>query len=363
MLITTDFTDDHRSLKMKPGSYEWWYFDAIDSDSGWKLVVIYYEGNPFSTRYIRALEQGKARAESFPAVSISLYHRDKPVYYSFTEYEEEDASLVSNAAHVKIGPHKMEGRRRGNDLEYELHLDETLPSGDTLNATLTFRGPRPHRKLLSADSSLPLQAGHRWSLILPRSSVRGRIEINSATEGRIAVDFKGQGYHDHNTGVEPMKEEFVDWYWGRFHFADATLVYYIMNRREERQHQAWLFDPAGQKAVERFRDIENGDRGLNVFALRSARRILLKGDNGSLITIQQETLLDNGPFYQRFRSRAFLENTDTGEHDRAEGISEYIRPERIYHRKFWPLVHMRIRYARLGPHWVQRFPRLYRWTW
>jgi len=363
MYLTTDYTDDHRSLKMKPGSYEWWYFDALDPDNGWKAVVIFYEGNPFSTRYIRALARGKPRAESFPAVSISIYRHDRPVYYSFTEFDEKQASLVSNAVHVKIGPHRLEGRRKGDALEYVLRLRETLPSGDALDAQFTFRGAMPHRNLFATDTVRPLQAGHRWSLIQPRATVTGQITIKSATEGRIETSFNALGYHDHNMGAEPMREEFYDWYWGRYHFKRATLVYYVMNRREEHQHRAWLIAPDGAKVIEHFCEIESGDFGFNFFGLKSARRLQLKGDRGSFITVQQENLLDSGPFYQRFHSRAFWENPDRGLHDRVGGISEYIRPDRIYDRKFWPLVHMRIRYAAKGPHWVQRSPRLYRWTW
>jgi hypothetical protein len=47
----------------------------------------------------------------------------------------------------------------------------------------------------------------------------------------------------------------------------------------------------------------------------------------------------------------------------AEGISEYIYPENIYSKKFWPAIRMRLRFAKKKPHWVQRFKMFYEWTW
>jgi carotenoid 1,2-hydratase len=104
---------------------------------------------------------------------------------------------------------------------------------------------------------------------------------------------------------------------------------------------------------------ELSDTGLNLFGLKSARKIEMEaGNNGFLI--QQESLLDDGPFYQRFASRLMI-NLD-GELHQAKGISEYICPERIYVKLFRPLVNMRIQYPG-KTHWVQKSPRLYRWTW
>ena len=44
MNIFSDPAKDTKTSKPKPGSYEWWYFDAVDENSGLSLVVIFLMG-------------------------------------------------------------------------------------------------------------------------------------------------------------------------------------------------------------------------------------------------------------------------------------------------------------------------------
>ena len=143
MKIFSDPQKDTKTAKPKPGSYEWWYFDAFDPVSELAVVVIFFDGNPFSTRYIKHLEKMSRRdgvphggelhqpekkerierlyhssdrqhqkqpgiqaentnlgqrptdrrttasplSSDHPAVSISVYHRGKHLFYSFEEVD------------------------------------------------------------------------------------------------------------------------------------------------------------------------------------------------------------------------------------------------------------------------------------
>ncbi|MDX1587235.1 MAG: hypothetical protein R3222_10835 [Balneolaceae bacterium] len=362
------FSDPKKDVSMPDkgeGGYEWWYFDAVDPTSGCSVVIIFYDGNPFSRRYVRYLEGNngsvKPLPSNFPAISISVYRQGVPIYYSFTEYEPEKALFGSEVPNLKIGRHSMIGQAEQNNgaSRYHVHLEEELPSGDAIYADLTFKGdsiemPAGHSE--TNETEAPGQ-GHLWNLVQPRAEVTGTINLT----GGERIAFQGTGYHDHNTGYEPMKEEFVDWYWGRYHFPESTLVYYVMNRRNVQQHSAWLIGHQGDRGILHFSNASLSDYGLSLFGLKSARKISFAKE-GTEIIIQQSTTMDNGPFYQRFGSEAYMKK-DNGVMQKAAGLSEYIHPERIYWRLFWPLVNMRIRYRAEGPHWVQKSKRLYRWTW
>lgn len=363
MNIFSDPLSDVRSEKPHPGSYEWWYFDAISSDEHYSLVVIFYEGNPFSTRYIRALENPDQDplAKDYPAVSISIYEDGAPVYYSFTEFDEQRSRFSKDRPEVEIGRHRMRCNITEDKLTYLLELEEELPSGDALQASLRFESPADKRPLFD-DSEARLPVEHRWNLVQPRAEVRGKIQISVKGADPRKIGFKGSGYHDHNMGYEPMRREFKDWYWGRFHFDEYTLVYYVMNRRQSEQHRAWLISTDNSGIMDIFKDIELKDKGLTLFGLQTARKIELQSSTAE-VQVQQSGLLDNGPFYQRYRSDAFLRLGDRGIVESKSGITEYIYPSRIYARIFWPFVDMRIRYAAEEPHWVQRSKTLYRWTW
>lgn len=386
MNIISDPSRDTRATGQPPGGYEWWYFDAVSDDGRYSFVIIFYEGNPFSTRYIRALEEKTEPASpessststsrsavsaslpvpsEYPAVSISMYAQGEPIYYSFTEYDATDCTFSEEHPFVEAGPHRMEGSRTGGQLSYSLSLNEELPSGDRLQAELVFESPAVTNFFEETEDHSP--AGHYWNLVQPRAEVSGTIEIGDAGEGDRTVAFRGTGYHDHNRGEEPMHEEFTDWYWGRCHFDYATLVYYVMNRKDgqqlQRQYRAWLIDPPGSKIRARGNQIDVSDKSLSLFGLYSGRKLSIHAHDGIEIQVQQSHLLDNGPFYQRFLSDVFLSVPGSGVLESAHGITEYICPRRIYGRLFWPLVNMRIRQAHAKPHWVQRSRRLYRWTW
>lgn len=363
MHILSDPTRDTRTVDQSSGGYEWWYFDAVSADGRYSFVVIFYEGNPFSTRYIKALE-GKADSapmpSDYPAVSISVYEQENPVYYSFTEFNGTDCTFSEERPFVEIGPHRMESIQTEDQLSYSLSLDEELPNGDRLQAELIFESPPTPALFEEEEDDSP--AGHRWNLAQPRAEASGIIKIGSTGEGDRAIAFQGTGYHDHNTGDEPMRDEFFDWYWGRFHFDYATLVFYVMNRKNEQEHQAWLIDPSGGKIIKAFDQVEVSDKSLSLFGLYSARKLNFQAA-GAEMRVQQSQVIDNGPFYQRFLSDGFLRVPGGHVLESQQGITEYIYPGRIYSRIFWPLVKMRIRHAHKKPHWVQRSKQLYRWTW
>lgn len=362
MKIISDPDKDVRTISLQSGGYEWWYFDAISSDDQYSLVVIFYEGNPFSTRYNKMIlsENSNPYPSAFPAVSISIYEDGSPIYYSFTEFDSLACTFDENEPNLKVGPHHMETASSEGRLVYKLRLRETLPSADKIDAAIVFDSPR--NTISFPDNQTDKTTGHHWNLVQPQAVVKADIRLESKNEEPRGIHFEGTGYHDHNTGQEPMRNEFSDWYWGRFHFDYGTLVYYIMNRKGGRQHRAWLFGKDNKRIVNTLDNIELEDEGFTLFGLKTARKLRLKSEDIE-IHVQQSRLLDNGPFYQRYQSDAFLSISKANRVDSQTGITEYIKPGRIYNRIFWPFVDMRLRYTEEGAHWVQRSKRLYRWTW
>ena len=357
MNIRSSFQKDTQTLKTKPGSYEWWYFDAISTD-GYSVVIIFYDGNPFSRRYISSLEsEENALAEQYPAISISIYKDNRPVFYSFEEVEPVNASFSSKKPAGNIGLSNFEGAQKGDGIEYKIELNQTLLNGDSLKGTVIFDAisVNLNESELHLSTEHPNEM-HEWNLVAPKCNVTGELFLDGYHKERI--DFKGFGYHDHNRGDEPMRESFRQWYWGRYHLKNSTVVYYLMEENGIWDEKAWIVEDDGK--IRKMADqIDKRDPELSVFGLRCSRSISLK-DGDSELFIQKERVLDSGPFYMRFFGKLIIRNGDQIE--TAEGISEYIYPSRIHSRIFWPLVNMRIKYPG-PPHWVQKSPVLYRWTW
>ena len=352
MHILSDHTKDTKTPIKAYGGYEWWYFDAWDSSNDIGLVVIFYDGNPFSTKYLADKDNKDNAPDKFPAISISVYKKNKPIYYSFTETHWLNASFSENEIKGNVNKHAFECIEKDGRLIYELELNELLASGDSIIANLTFKSDTPSKSLFPdlADAS-----EHSWNLIQPQAMVSGMLKVNKET-----FQLNGKGYHDHNVGQERMDKSFNDWYWGRFHFKDYSFIYYAMNKHDKVDYKAWLIDQKKQCIAETFSSVDLEYYKRNLFGLTSARKLSFSS-NASKAVVQTPIVLDNGPFYQRFKSDIVMEYD--GKILSGEGVSEYIKPERILKRSYWPLVHMRIRYDYEKPHWVQQSSMLYRWTW
>lgn len=361
MIKESAFARDVRKTKHSTGAYEWWYFDAVSDDGDIEFVVIFYEGNPFSRRYINRQQNEKnALAENFPAISISVYKDNTPIYYSFTEVSKKNANFGDDVPHVQIDNHLMIGSREEQTLSYRLRLQEQLPSGDAIEADIVFEsGSLPNDSLKLSDE---VNERHQWHLIQPCAQVDGTIKCTSKQEKKpYHINFRGKGYHDHNIGAEPMKQAFEEWYWGRFHMPDHTFIYYVMGEAAQTE-KGWLIENDTLTVSQVFDTVVREDTAASLYGLRTERKLIFSNTDSEIL-VQQSRVLDNGPFYQRFSSDAFFDISTFNRAASSQGISEYLCPPRIYHRLYWPLANMRIRYKMEDPHWVQRSKTLYRWTW
>lgn len=356
MKISTDYRDEFLFPNKPSGGYEWWYFDTVSSDKKWSLVIIFYLGNPFSPEYIRGISKSDIKPENFPAVSVSLYKNNSTEFYSFLEYDIKEFSWESGSNTFRIGSNSFQREEKSKEWLYNIKIDQILHSKHSLKANLTFKSSKNELNLKSKNGK---SLSHNWNLLQPIASVTGKFEVNGKNQSD-QFKFEGTGYHDHNIGSEPMKDDFDDWYWGRLHFKNYTLIYYLMNRRDQTQHEAWLINQKTNEIEDVFDSIEQDSFLINKLGLRSSRKLYLKGKECEL-TIQSYACLDDGPFYQRFAANAII-NMDN-QIESANGITEYIKPSRIYSKVFWPLVHMRLRYKYKNPHWVQKSKKMYEWTW
>ena len=355
MNISTKLSDEQIDPGKPSGGYEWWYFDALSADKEWGIVIIFYDGNPFSPKYIQSGIEGMP--SDYPAISVSLYKRSKTEFYSFLEYKKGKFHWEVEPMTASVGSNFFQKSEESGSLTYEILLNQVLDSGHEISGKISFKSPLISDSIQEFEET---RSGdqHLWNLIQPRATVIGSIEVKGKRND-YSIRFSGTGYHDHNKGYEPLKEEFDDWYWGRFHFSDSTLIYYVMNRKGGEQHKAWLLDTQGE-VLESYDRFELEHHTKNRFGLNSARKITIK-KGGTDITIQQRELVDNGPFYQRFLSDGLIRYRE--KLYAAQGITEYIQPRNIYNEKYWWMVKMRLRFMAEKPHWVQRFKNLYEWTW
>jgi carotenoid 1,2-hydratase len=358
MYLYSDPSDDIRHPKTEPGAYEWWYFDALDPVSGYGIVVILYDGLLFSPDYHEAVRSGlQGTAEHHPGFSLSIYRDDETIFYSLASYIKDTTHFGDVNEPVQIGSNRVVSEMLDGKLIYHVHIDETLPSGLKANGMLSFESPH-----VTTRSQLGnLQSHHRWNLVQPNSMVNGQVMLSKS--GRIieTCSFVTRGYHDHNIGLRPLKSDFDEWYWGRIHIGDKTLLWYNMGTLGQPETSAWLIEDAGVDFGKQISMVGLGDISQSVFSLKKERRWSVDLD-GEQYLVVEDHVWDNGPFYQRYKVKL----VDVNEKDVAgalPGIAEYIKPDRIEASWVRPMIRIRHHQNAKQGNWIQRSAVLSRLTW
>ncbi|MDR9446180.1 MAG: hypothetical protein RI519_00410 [Balneolaceae bacterium] len=367
MNILSNQLIDLQKQEKPSGGYEWWYFDAISSCKTWSVVLIFYEGNPFSPHYHGALQNPRSEdvpgplPQEYPAVTLSLYKKGQPIYYSFQELEPQactiDTSMQTHQVHLTFGPHTLLLVRDRKEYRVEIQLDDKLPNGDSLQGHLRYSSALKEPVRSHIGSSQDSLGAHSWILCMESAQVHAELQLGGSKA--INLSFEGQGYHDHNVGMEPMHKSFSDWHWGRAHFEDGSfLLYYVMSQLEGAiTGGAWISN-ALEGSVQFTQDVLiTPFLNRSFFGLKNLKSLHITAENESILEVQRQTLSDNGPFYQRFHTKV------TWGGDSAIGIGEYIVPSRIVHKSTWPLIRLRLRKAGHPPSWVQKSRFFYDLTW
>ncbi len=358
MYLYSDPFDDLRHTKDDPGAYEWWYFDALDPVSGFGIVAIFYDGLLFSPDYHTSVAEGlNDDARHHPGFSLSIYHGDRTIFYSLASYPE-GMSQFSDVDHpVKIGNNWVRVGLSDGKLVYDVNIDETLPSGLRACGELRFESPAESQISHAGDSD----SAHRWNLVQPSATVNGEIKLSIHGTSIEACSFSTRGYHDHNIGLRQLEHDFDDWYWGRVHIGDDTLVWYNMKMANVTHTRSWLFKDGIVDFSSQVDMKPVGNAGRSIFGLEKVESwgVLINGSNGRIV---EDHVWDNGPFYQRYRV-ILLDADGHSVAGASPGIAEYIKPSRITARWVRPMIRIRHHSAGAQGNWIQRSLALSRLTW
>jgi hypothetical protein len=194
--------DGFRTRPGGPGTFEWWYFDAV-LDDGSTLVI------NFMVKDIRG--GGGIKQPPSPLVTFEL---DRPdgTHVERSMHAHEDFAFAADRCDVRVGANTFTG-----DLHaYRIHLDI---EGVTADVTLTGKVPawRPETgHILFGDDRPHLFA---WLPSVPQGTVQATLAIDGDTR-----TLAGTGYHDHNWGDAEMQRLIHHWYWARAEAGDYCVI-------------------------------------------------------------------------------------------------------------------------------------------
>lgn len=316
------------------GSYEWWYFDALDESQDCSFVAIWYSGFPFSPYYLQqyfnSLRSGRSRSANpleHVAFSFNFYERGREVVNFIKEGDAPLFSASRNEPYARF--ERNEFRFDESRQTFELSLDFEMPSRHKkVRARLSFKvRPLQGGKQLSRySSSMHI---HSWVLASPSNDVTGKIEIHDGRHWRT-IRFNGRGYHDHNYGRAPMNADIKHWYWGRAHSNDLDLVYYITTyKHAEQEPFSFLLLTQGDRVLSVANHLKTTEheQGKSLFSPFYGKRFSLTSSR-IVFHIEHLKALDAGPFYLRFNSKFSLLRED-GSSVEMTGISESLHPQSL----------------------------------
>ena len=185
--------DGFRTRPGGPGTFEWWYFDAV-LDDGSTLVI------NFMVKDIRS-----GRGIKQPARPVVTFELDRPdgTHVERALQARDDFAFGADRCDVRVGASTFAG-----DLQtYRIHLELDAVTADV---TLTGQVPswRPETgHILFGDDQPHVFA---WLPAVPQGTVRATLTVDDETR-----TLTGIGYHDHNWGDAAMPQLINHWYWAR----------------------------------------------------------------------------------------------------------------------------------------------------
>lgn len=175
----------------RPGSYEWWYFDAHLED-GTKLVVVFMDKDLATPQ--KPLE---------PTIRLNLDLADGRRFEKIVTFDPASWSSAEDHADIRIGENRFTG---------DLHSYRITVNIDDLALDVTLEGQVPSWRpgtgymLFGEDRKLEFS----WLPSVPQGKVTAKYRI-----GDELHETTGTGYHDHNWCNVGMMKIIHDWYWAR----------------------------------------------------------------------------------------------------------------------------------------------------
>ncbi|MGH1337093.1 MAG: hypothetical protein ACRBFS_13295 [Aureispira sp.] len=184
-----------------PGTYEWWYFDALLQD-GSAVVCIFYTKDFF-------LEN----SPKTPTIALNISRPDGSFISRRVEFPINQTNFSTDSCNVEMGPNYF----RGNLQNYVIHFEEpglSFTANLTRSSAQSWRPKTGH--VVFGDNQADFFG---WLVAVPNGIVQVELDNNGTVENLV-----GSGYHDHNWSNAGMQEVFNHWYWVRSNVGPYTVI-------------------------------------------------------------------------------------------------------------------------------------------
>ena len=206
--------EDGARTDNRPGTYEWWYFDA-HLDDGAKLVVVFQNKDAVNPNQPLS-----------PLLRLNLDLPDGRSLEKVLNLPAGSWAAATERADVRLADNRFEG---------DLHTYRITATAEEVSVDVTLTGQiRPWRPatghfLFGANRELEFA----WLPAVPQGAVTGSYTVAGAT-----TEVTGVGYHDHNWGNVSLLKIIHDWYWARGQAGPYSVIASYITAVEKFGHQA-----------------------------------------------------------------------------------------------------------------------------
>lgn len=192
--------EDGLRTTMRPGNFEWWYFDA-EMDEGTKVVVVFFTKSMF-----------ELNESANPHISIEITPPGEETISTVGFFAPNMATFSVDRFDVTMA----ENYGYGDLDEYVIHAVI-----DDIAVDLTLRRTAPSWRPGTGFTYFGHQQAEyfAWLPSVPNGDINGTL-----TYGGVEREVSGSGYHDHNWGNTPMNSVYRNWWWTRGQVGDYTFI-------------------------------------------------------------------------------------------------------------------------------------------
>ena len=323
MQVQLGMEGDIPKRSQSAGTYEWWYFDAIDELQDLAITIILFDGMPMSPYWLEAMPN--ANAEDYRGYAISLYRNGKKIAGYVHHVNQHDIYMNDDELIIQMGDVTMQ---RTKDHVYKISIDTFFP-----HSTNSIKGVFSFTPITANNVNEHKGEGnHCWRLIAPMCEVQGELSIRQYQDESESLVFSGHGYHDCNSGDDALDADYDDWYWGRIPLDEhRTLIYYHYPPCSRHAAFSIAFIADSEHGIRQVEDcsIQLNDVNMTFSLMKIAQTIEISGFiSGEPIDLKLTNVntMEFGPFYYRYAT--VIQSPQSGSTP-FHGISEYFNAHRL----------------------------------
>ena len=311
-----------------PGAYEWWGFEALDTERQLAFSLRISAGDPIDPSYARILSRRSdgdptggdatvARPDRHVLVRVVVYRQRRRVLARTFRPEPGLFAASATSGAVRAGDVTVQVEEKPSNRAYHLAIEP--------GTRLTFQGPPGQ-----AAGTEPL-AGPVWDLAPLDLRVSGTIAIpGRAGEGPRHMEFSGRGVHDHGAGPASPVPGVRSWAWGWAHAWEFAVAWRQVVLESGEIDSVLIVDREGRPFIgEAVRSRRFRPR-YSILGVRHSRQWRLDASRAGL-AIERSSTLASSPLGMRFLTNIRLSVHDADGQMRLVdgfGLSSVARPVR-----------------------------------